>query len=205
MSFTTKQQLFIDAYCGPARFNATEAARLAGYAGNDLILASMGSENLRKPHIRAAIDERINKLAMRDDEAAHVIASHARATFEPFLEIDERTGVLEMSLTSERARANLHLIKKVTQRKRITRRMERASDGTMQPVTTATIEHAIELYDAQAAAHKIRQAFGAYTQRIDVNVTNAPTIKHEYTPEELLEMDLDKLLEITGSVVKGRA
>jgi len=45
MALTIKQQKFVDSYSG----NATEAARLAGYAGNDTTLASIGNENLRKP------------------------------------------------------------------------------------------------------------------------------------------------------------
>jgi phage terminase small subunit len=54
---TEKQRRFVEAYCGPAKGNATEACRLAGYAGGDVTLASMGHENLRKPHISRAIDE----------------------------------------------------------------------------------------------------------------------------------------------------
>jgi hypothetical protein len=53
---TEKQRRFVDAYLGEAAGNATKAARLAGYKGNDNTLASVGTENLRKPAIAEAIE-----------------------------------------------------------------------------------------------------------------------------------------------------
>jgi len=55
---TRKQTLFVEAYCGEAAGNATEAARLAGYAGNDVTLGQVGAENLKKPQISKAIIKR---------------------------------------------------------------------------------------------------------------------------------------------------
>jgi phage terminase small subunit len=51
MGLTEKQRRFVEAYDG----NATEAARLAGYEGDDATLAQVGYENLRKPEIVQAI------------------------------------------------------------------------------------------------------------------------------------------------------
>lgn len=53
---TLKQTKFIKYYfeCGG---NATEAARKAGYKGNQRTLGVVGGENLRKPYIIAAIEE----------------------------------------------------------------------------------------------------------------------------------------------------
>lgn len=53
---TPKQEKFLHAYLGEARGNATEAARMAGYKGNDVTLASVGAENLRKPQISERIE-----------------------------------------------------------------------------------------------------------------------------------------------------
>lgn len=58
---TEKQRRFVEAYMGDAAANATEAARLAGYKGDDNTLRSIGSENLTKPNIQAAIEERIEE------------------------------------------------------------------------------------------------------------------------------------------------
>lgn len=60
---TVKQQAFVDAYCGAAQGNATEAARMAGYKGTDRALQVMGSQNLSKPIIAAAIKEHADKVA----------------------------------------------------------------------------------------------------------------------------------------------
>jgi phage terminase small subunit len=57
---TYKQQKFVDLYEG----NATEAARLAGYSGNDNTLATIGDENMRKHAI-------IEALAKRDAKSEH--------------------------------------------------------------------------------------------------------------------------------------
>jgi phage terminase small subunit len=51
---TYKQQLFVDCYEG----NGTEAARKAGYKGNDATLKQVGSENLAKHYIKKAIEKR---------------------------------------------------------------------------------------------------------------------------------------------------
>lgn len=59
---TPKQQLFVSEFLKTG--NATEAARKAGYKGNDVTLASVGAENLRKPQVLRAIEERNQK---RDD------------------------------------------------------------------------------------------------------------------------------------------
>ena len=54
---TEKQRRFVEAYIGKAQGNATEAARQAGYKGNEVTLSSVGAENLRKPQIAAAIEK----------------------------------------------------------------------------------------------------------------------------------------------------
>jgi phage terminase small subunit len=51
---TLKQRRFVRAYLETG--NATESARRAGYAGSDETLAVVGSENLRKPGIAAALE-----------------------------------------------------------------------------------------------------------------------------------------------------
>ena len=57
MALTLKQKAFADYYIELG--NATVAARKAGYKGNDVTLAAVGSENLRKPQIAEYIAERI--------------------------------------------------------------------------------------------------------------------------------------------------
>lgn len=51
---TVKQKKFIEAYEG----NATEAARIAGYKGNDATLAQVGYENMMNPEINSRVMKR---------------------------------------------------------------------------------------------------------------------------------------------------
>lgn len=52
---TPKQEIFVSEYLKTG--NATEAARRAGYKGNEKTLSQVGAENLRKPGIQGAIKE----------------------------------------------------------------------------------------------------------------------------------------------------
>lgn len=54
---TEKQRRFVEAYCGLALGNATEAARLAGYKGSDGTLGVTAHETLKNPKVRRAIEE----------------------------------------------------------------------------------------------------------------------------------------------------
>lgn len=93
---TYKQRRFIEAYLGEARGNASEAARLAGYAKP----AEQGYENLRKPQIRAAIDARIEELGMAREEVLAAVVDQARLNPEPLFEV---VGPYEVRLNFEAA------------------------------------------------------------------------------------------------------
>lgn len=58
---TPKQRSFIDHYLENG-CNGTQAARDAGYKGNQNTLASVAKDNLRKPHIKSVIDAARAKL-----------------------------------------------------------------------------------------------------------------------------------------------
>lgn len=76
---TAKQLAFVEAYMGETDGNATEAARLAGYAGNDNTLASVGAENLRKPAIlqEITIRQREDPLVMTRIERQRLLTEIA--------------------------------------------------------------------------------------------------------------------------------
>jgi hypothetical protein len=77
-ALTGKQAAFVDAYLGSARFNATEACRLAGYKGSRITLRAVGSDNLAKPPIQAAIRERLAERAMSSAEVLSRLSEQAR-------------------------------------------------------------------------------------------------------------------------------
>lgn len=63
---TTKQRLFVEAYL--ANPNGTEAARKAGYSGNDNALGVIAFENLRKPKMTELLEQRVAKFSITADE-----------------------------------------------------------------------------------------------------------------------------------------
>ena len=79
MSLTGKQTAFIHAYLGEARFNATTAAKLAGYsAKSQHSFEAIGTENLNKPEIRKAIDEHWRMSRMSAEEILAELAMLGR-------------------------------------------------------------------------------------------------------------------------------
>ena len=64
---TGKQQLFAIAYVANG-FNASKAAKTAGYKGNYSTLAVTGYDNLKKPNIRKAINALMTMYVMPQDE-----------------------------------------------------------------------------------------------------------------------------------------
>lgn len=77
MALTPLQEKFINEYL--IDFNATRAAERAGYDGNDVTLASVGYENLRKPQIAEVISKRLTEAAMGAEEVLMRLAEQARA------------------------------------------------------------------------------------------------------------------------------
>ena len=69
LKMTPKQQIFVSEYLKTG--NATEAARRAGYKGNDNTLGQVGNENLRKPKVVELIKskeaERSKRLELEED------------------------------------------------------------------------------------------------------------------------------------------
>lgn len=75
MKLTEKQQRFVDFYCQTA--NSSEAARQAGYSKRTA--GVIGDENLKKPYIRAAIDERLKAMESERVADTQEILAHLTA------------------------------------------------------------------------------------------------------------------------------
>ncbi len=76
--FSVKQRLFIDYYL--QTWNATEAARRAGYKGVDVTLSQVGHENLNKSYIWEEIQSRLSELANDANVGAKSAIEHLRRT-----------------------------------------------------------------------------------------------------------------------------
>jgi phage terminase small subunit len=137
---TNKQRMFVEAYL--ECFNATEAARRAGYQGNDATLGAVGYENLRKPQIAVKIRERLQESAMSADEVMQRLAEQARGDVGDFIAIDEK-GDFVIDWTA--ARGKTHLI----------RSLKHTSHGI-----------AVELYDAQSALDKLARTHSLYADNV---------------------------------------
>jgi hypothetical protein len=159
MALTGKQQAFVNAYLGAARFNATEAARLAGYKGDDVTLRNVAKENLTKPYIKTAIAEFWNANAMTAEETLHRLADMARGDIGDFLSTftvtkDGKTKQITI-VDMEKVKANGRLVKSITQTK---------------------LGPRIELYDARAALVDIGRYHKMFTDK-----TEQTSINIDYT------------------------
>jgi len=157
---TNKQLMFINHYL--VCYNASEAARRAGYS--EASAASIGSENLHKPEIRAAIDARIEAATLTADEALRLLAEQATADMGQF--VDDFGGI---NIGKARKAGKMHLVKKY----RYTS-------------TDKTEQSEIELYDAQSALKDIIDRLqGKAIQRKEISGKDGQAIRIITTGENL--------------------
>jgi len=88
---TPKQRIWLAEYLGGARFNATEAARRAGYKDVEV----SGLDNKQNPVVAARIREVLSAKCLSPDEVLAELRDVATAEWRDFLTIktDPRTGV----------------------------------------------------------------------------------------------------------------
>ena len=81
---TAKQFLWAEHYIQTR--NGTKAAKLAGYKGNDNVLAGIGHANIRNPKIMAYLSKRYAAVAMSSDEVLMLLAKLARADISHYMQ-----------------------------------------------------------------------------------------------------------------------
>lgn len=153
-NFTDKQAAFIREY--PVDFNATQAAIRAGYS--ERTAYSIGHENLKKPEIWAAIEERIAEMSMGPDEVLIRLGQQARASFDDFLDFHDGLKKPIINLKKAKDMGLLHLVKK----------MKYDRDGRLE----------LELYDAQKALVHIGKMHAMFTDKV----------KHETWQDEIVQL-----------------
>jgi hypothetical protein len=131
-----KRRMFVEYYLNEAHFNATDAARMAGYTYPKV----QGPRLLTMPPIRAAIDQKIDSLTITPEEVVQRLTDQARADMGDFITV-ERNGNFRLNLHKAKIAGKLHLIK----------RLRNSKDGP-----------SIELYDAQVALKLIGTHFGMF-------------------------------------------
>jgi len=153
VTLISKRQLFIEHYLSDATGNATEAARLAGYASP----RSEGHRLLHLPEMQALIGVRVAAVAMVANEVLERLADHARADFSDFLTIGE-TGTAIIDLKKAEAAGKLHLIRKV---------------GTNR---YGNLE--VELYDSQAALVQLGRHHKLFVDRVESLETGTVVVEY---------------------------
>lgn len=185
---TGKQRAFINAYLANG-FNGTEAARTAGYSGNDNTLGVVAHGNLRNPKIAAVIEKRFEEMTMRADEVLARLSAMARTDMTDFMQVyPGGTPAFDFEKATEAQR--LGLIKKFK-------------------VTKNSIE--LELYDAQAALVHMGKHYALFSDRVkhETYVDEILDLLQQgrVTPEEVREAIGDKLADDlfkhVGSVAVG--
>lgn len=135
MALTKKRRIFIEEYL--KCWNATEAARRAGYKHPNV----QGPTLVNLSIIREAIKQRLDEVAMEADEVLARLSEQARADIADFITVNE-TGLPLLDL--RKAEGKTHLIKSVRETK----------EGTF-----------IELYNSQSALVHMGKAHGAFEER----------------------------------------
>ncbi len=153
MALSVKQKVFIEEYL--KTFNATQAALAAGYSPETAY--NSGYQNVRKREIAEAISQRLSDTAMSADEVLRRLGEHARGNMGDFWDIPAK-GAPTLNLTSEKAQASLHLIKKMK---------VKTTTRTIADIPEVTTEIDFELYDAQAALEKIGRHHKLFTDVLE--------------------------------------
>lgn len=197
---TGKQRAFVNAYLGDAQFNATKAARQAGYAGKDHTLESVGSENLRKPEIKAAIAAYWTEKAMPAEEVTARLAEQARSTILDFIDIDEAVGptvqewlkkLAALQILNDETLLAEHL-KELPQWDDWALNLRKARDaGKMHLVHKIGYDRAgrptVEMYDAQAAQVHVGKIHKLFVDRQEVTGPDGAPFK------VILGVDVDEV------------
>jgi hypothetical protein len=151
-----KQQVFVDEYL--SCFNASEAARRAGYKSKANVI---GSQLLANPSISAEIQARLAEVHMGADEALKLTADIARGDIAQLMDISSVGFSLDMS--KAKAAGLTGLIKKVKQ-KTVTHIAKSESDEDRE-----VVELEIELYDKQAALRDILKISGRFIEKHEIS------------------------------------
>lgn len=152
---TPKEVLFVNAYLGDARFNATEAMRLAGYKGSDNVLGVTAYRLLRKPKIVNLVIERLNEAAMSANEVLARLSKQARGSLADVLTKDG-----EFDLAAARKSGFHDLLKKLKVKKTV--RRERGGTDEIEDVT-----YEYEIHDAQAALVHLGKFHKLFADRVE--------------------------------------
>jgi hypothetical protein len=146
-NLTARELLFVEAWCGPAHFNASDAYRLAGFSGKPTSISANAARLIGKDRVAQAIQAklagRLHELAIMDgDEALGRISAHARADIRQLFPPDSPIA----QLSDEVARS-------------------------IKAITPTRYGQRIELYDALRAAELMAKSAGKLKETVKLEHT----------------------------------
>jgi len=180
MGITVKNQLFISEYLKD--LNATQAAIRAGYS--EKTAYSIGQEILKKPEIKAVIDEQIKQKIMSSEEILQRLSDIARG------DVSELMAISSVGF-------NFHLLEEDEDGNRIPNPKNKLIKRIKQKVTTINgkngddreiIETDLELLDQQAALNTLAKYRGLLVDKHEVSGPNGGAI-----PLEMFEKAVGKV------------
>lgn len=186
---TPKQEAFTEEYLANG-FNGVQAAKEAGYSGDDATLRAIASENLTKPNIASRVRARLDGLHANADEVLNLLADHLRADLADFKGCFDDEGRLDLDKAKESGVSRL--VKKL---KSVTRTIPRGKDEA--PIRETTVE--IELYSAQDAAAKLIPVLGL-KQKSGENERDER--KRQEWAQQQLQLVMDRLSLERGAAIE---
>lgn len=144
---TPKQEKFAQNYIKNGG-NGTQAARDAGYSGDDNTLAVTAHDNLRNPKIQKFVRQRLEGLKATGDEVVNLLSDHMRGDMADLEDAFEADGSL--SLKKAKMLGVSHLIKKLKTHSFTDEK------GSVHNIVT------VELYNSQAAANTLAKINGLH-------------------------------------------
>lgn len=112
---TNRQAAFVEAYLGPAHLNATAAARIAGYSGDDSTLAVSGHRLLMNAKVQSRVRARLASMGVDRQLILERIGELAGASMADLLEIDSDGRSVRLDLIKAARSGALGTIREYTE------------------------------------------------------------------------------------------
>jgi len=178
LGFTKKQRIFVDEYV--KCWNASEAARRADYSKKTAY--AIGQENLKKPEIKAEIDDRLASIHMSSEEVLQELSEIARGDIGDFLDnnllIDLHKG------------GNTKLIKRLKQK-------------TIQGKENEIHDIDLELYDRVKVLEDIGKYHGLFSDKLDIT-TKGESLNPKEEDAERFDRAILTLADALRETVSGK-
>jgi hypothetical protein len=138
--------------------------------------AVSATEWLKKPNIRAAINQFYDENLMSEKETMWRMGAIAKADLFPFIKIDD-DGFVYFNFADEQAKEYLFLVKKIKTKRE--RRLEGITEWEGEWVE-------VELHDAYAALRDIAKMHGKLSERLDLSNSDGSLKPETMSPSEIL-------------------